>query len=142
MNEITTYNGSSVFGSDSTGSTYMTYTPDTVGNYTFTVHFLQQTVNYNATQGVSTDWTGITLLGSSYTTTLVVQQQPVSLTGLTAPTYSPVPTQYWARPINQQNTAWYTIASNWLADEHDYNQGGSQNALQTDGTAPNSAHIL
>ena len=142
MNEVSTYNGTAAFESDSTGSTYMTYTPDTVGNYTFTVHFLQQTVDYNATTGVSTDWTGITLLASSYTTTLTVQQQAVSLTGLTPPAYSPVPTNYWARPINQQNVEWYAIASNWLADEHDFNQGGSQNALQPDGTAPNSAHIL
>jgi hypothetical protein len=142
QNEVVTYNGQTVFGSDSTGSTYMTYTPDTVGNYTFTVTFLQQQVNYNSTQGVSNDWTGITLLKSTYTTTLVVQQQPVSLTGLTEPAYNPVPTSYWSRPIEQENTLWYAIASNWLADTHDFNNGGSQNAFQADGTAPNSAHIL
>ncbi len=142
MNEIINYNGQTVFGSDSTGSTYMSYTPDIVGNYTFTVNFLKQTINYNATQGVSTDWTGITLDASSFTTTLMVQQQPVSLTGLTAPAYNPVPTSFWTRPIEQENTEWYLIASNWLADQHDFNNGGSQNAFQADGTAPTSAHVL
>jgi hypothetical protein len=143
MNEIVQYNSTTLaFGSDSTGSTYMTYTPDTVGNYTFMVNFLPQTVNYNATQGVSTDWTGITLLGSSYTTTLTVQQNPVSLTGLTTPPYNPVPTQFWMRPIEQENVQWATIASNWLETTHDFNNGGSQNAYQPDGTAPNTGHIL
>jgi len=142
MNEITTYNGVTVFGSDSTGSTYMTYTPDAVGNYTFTVNFLQQTVNYNATQGVSTDWTGITLLNSTYTTTLTVQQQPVLLSGLPLPNIPLLPEAYWTRPIEQENTNWWTISSNWLGDQHDFNYGGSQNAFQPDGTAPGSAHIL
>jgi len=142
QNEIAAVSGQTVFASDSTGSTYMTYTPDQVGNYTFTVNFLKVQNLYNSTQGVSNDWTGITLLASNYTTTLTVQQEPVSLSGLTVPAYSPVPTEYWSRPINQENTGWYTIASNWLADAHDYNYGGSQNAYQPDGTAPNSAHIL
>jgi hypothetical protein len=131
-----------MFVSDAVGTAYMTYTPDTVGNYTFTVNFLQQTVNYNATQGVSTDWTGITLLATNYTTTLTVQQQPVNLYGLPQPNLSPLPTEYWTRPINQENTLWYSIASNWLGNAHDYNNGGTTNAFQPDGTAPNSAHIL
>ena len=130
------------FMSDVLGTIYMTYTPDTVGNYTFTVNFLKQTVNYNATQGVSNDWTGITLLATNHTTTLTVQQEPVNLLGLPLPNLSPLPTEYWSRPINQQNPLWYSIASNWLGNAHDYNYGGTTNAFQPDGTAPNSAHLL
>jgi hypothetical protein len=143
QNSIQTVNGQLVFQSDSTGSTYMSYTPDTVGNYTFTVNFLPFTYMWNSTnQGGSPDYYGVKFLASSYTTTLVVQQNPVSLTGLTAPSYNPVPTQFWTRPINQQNVEWYAIASNWLENGHDLNNGGQQNAYQPDGTAPMSGHIL
>ena len=55
QNSIATYNGQTVFGSDSTGSTYMAYTPETVGNYTFEVNYLgiQYTANINATNHAS-----------------------------------------------------------------------------------------
>ena len=49
QNSITTYNGQTVFGSDSTGSTYMSYTPDQIGNYTLTVNFLQLQYLWNTT---------------------------------------------------------------------------------------------
>jgi outer membrane protein assembly factor BamB len=131
------------FVSDSTGSTYMTYVPDQVGNYSITVYFQQLQYLWNSTvQAGSNDYYGTTFLASNYTTTLSVQQQPVSLTGLTAPTYPTVPTNYWSRPIEQENPIWYAIASNYLHGAHDFNNGGGQNSYQPDGTAPNSGHIL
>lgn len=152
QNSIITLNGQLVFQSDSTGSSYMTYTPDETGNYTFTVTFVEFRYLWNGTSytdssgifrtGGEANYYGVVFKASTYTTTLVVQQEPVSLTGLTTPAYYPVPTQYWTRPIQQENSLWWTIASNWLANSHDYNNGGSQNAFQADGTAPNTGHIL
>ena len=156
QNSIATLNGKTVFGSDSTGSTYMSYIPEQVGNYTFEVTYLQiqYTANINATNHASSsvyspfytsdpdDYYGTTFLSSNFTTTLTVQQEPVSLTGLTAPSYSPIPAQYWSRPIEQENTQWFAIASNWLHTNHDFNNGGYQNAYQPDGTAPTTGHIL
>jgi hypothetical protein len=144
MNSVVSDNGTNVFQSDSTGSTYMTYTPDTVGNYTFTVNFISFQYLFNSTNSVvaNNDYYGVHYAASNYTTTLTVQQDPVSLTGLTAPAYSPIPTEFWTRPIEQENTQWNAIASNWLENGATLNNGGQQNAFQADGTAPNSGHIL
>ena len=48
----------------------------------------------------------------------------------------PLPTEYWSRPINGQNTLWDSISSNWL--------GGAAVAdvWQEDGSAPKSAHVM
>ena len=81
----------------------------------------------------------------------LVQQEP-----LTSPVLSyPLPTEYWTRPIEGQNTDWYSISSNWLNPPfHEVGDSGTQGAvsacdtqggygrLQTDGIAPNSPHIL
>ena len=144
MNSVQSVNGQNVFVSDSTGSTYMTYTPDTVGNYSFTINFISFQYLFNSTNSVvgNNDYYGVTYKASNFTTVLVVQQEPVSLTGLTAPEYSPIPTEFWSRPIEQENTQWYAVASNWLENGNTLNNGGSQNAFQADGTAPNSGHIL
>jgi outer membrane protein assembly factor BamB len=75
---------------------------------------------------------------------------------LSAPVLSyPLPTEYWARPIEGQNTDWYIISSNWLNPPFcEVGDSGTQGAvsacdtqggygrLQTDGIAPNSPHIL
>ncbi len=130
-----------VFVSDSTGSTYTAYTADQVGNYTLTVSFLQMTYLWNSTNGGVTnyDYYGTTWLASNFTSTISVQQDSVSLT---LPLIQAMPTEYWARPIEGQNTNWYTVSSNWLSDSHDRDNGGMENRYQPDGTAPNSAHIL
>jgi hypothetical protein len=130
-----------VFVSDSTGSTYTAYSPDQQGNYTLTVNFIQMTYLWNSNNGgvTNVDYYGTTFLASNFTSKVSVQQDPVSLT---LPNIQPVPTEYWTRPIEGQNTNWYTVSSNWLSDSHDRDNGGMENRLQPDGTAPNSAHIL
>jgi len=132
------------FQSDSTGTTYYRLLTDAVGNWTVTLTFLQFQYLWNSANmpGALNDYYGTTFLSSNWTTTLTVQQQPVSVTGLTAPAYPPLPTAFWTRPIEGENTGWATIASNWLNDEHDYNNGGYQTCYQPDGTAPNTGHIL
>jgi hypothetical protein len=125
--------------SDSTGSTYTAYTPDQVGNYTITLFVDELYWRWNST-ATERDWYGITLLASNYTLTIPVQQDPVSLSGL--PLIQPLPTEYWTRPIEGQNTGWVAVSSNWLSGAHDRDNGGGENRYQADGTAPNSPHIL
>jgi outer membrane protein assembly factor BamB len=125
--------------SDSTGSAWTTWTPDQVGNYTVTIKFWGTAVSHTDPLFTNRDWYGVTLQPSTYTTTFVVQQEPViSSSGIVVP----LPTEYWTRPIEGQNTGWYQVASNWYNNVHDADNGGSDNRYQADGIAPNSGHIL
>jgi hypothetical protein len=128
---------------DTTSSQFYSYTPDTVGNYTFTFTFPQQT--YTFTEfftgfGIpfpqQSQFINDTYLSSTASTTLTVQQDPIPA----AITSYPLPTEYWTRPIEGQNTNWYTISSNWLGPgSPDFN---NFKRVQYDGTAPNSPHIM
>ena len=128
------------FVSDSTGSAYTAYTPDQTGNYSLTVTFFELYYHWNSSTGGSNDYYGTTFLESSFTSTVNVQQEPTSLIGL--PNIQALPTEYWTRPIDGQNTDWYQISSNWLGNSHDRDNGGIENRYQADGIAPNSPHIL
>ncbi|HLN90105.1 MAG TPA: PQQ-binding-like beta-propeller repeat protein [Candidatus Binatia bacterium] len=124
--------------SDSTGTTYTSYTPDQVGNYTVKIVFEELYWRWNT--GSAADYYGITMLSSSRTYTITVQQDPVSPTAITS---YPLPTEYWTRPIEGQNNAWGAVSSNWLNSAADRDYGGTNNnRVQTQGTAPNSGHIL
>ena len=136
--EVTTPSGSKEtlgpYTSDPTGSGYDTYTPNEVGTYTFKFNFPGQVASLTGPTGISgsqSPYIGDTYLASSATTTLTVQEDPIP----SPPTY-PLPTEYWTRPIEGQNTAWYKIASNWLSGSHIVGK------VQPDGIAPNSPHIM
>ncbi len=126
--------------SDATSSTYSLFTPTMPGVYTFVFKFPGQVASLYGPTGIAGDRTSVfindTYLPSSATTTVTVQQAPVT----EPPTY-PLPTEYWTRPIEGENTAWASIASNYInpnAAEH----SALANRLQPDGIAPNSAHIM
>ncbi len=126
------------FTANDASFTVTTYTPNQLGNYTFKFTFPGQHVT-----GVA-PLTGQPInnyyAASSFTATLTVQQQPA----LSYP-QTPLPTSYWTRPINSQNSLWYAISGNWLAlgtstfGSTNYNATGNFNAYTT---GPNSAHIL
>ena len=134
---------------DTTGVQYYAFTPDQVGTYTLLFEYPSQVFTWNAT-AVRT-WNGDTFMADSATTTVIVQQEPLS-----APVLSyPLPTEYWTRPIEGQNTDWYSVSSNWLNSPFNWvGDSGTQGAvsscdtqggygrLQPDGIAPNSPHIL
>jgi len=120
---------------DPTGVQYYQYTPDQVGNYTFTLNYPQQIYTWTGT------WQNDTFLGASRSVVLTVQQEPLPA----AITSYPLPAEYWTRPIEGQNTDWFAIASNWLAAPYivgapmgTHGPGG----YQPYGIAPNSAHIM
>ena len=138
------------FVSDSTGVQYTNFVPDQVGNYTMTFSYPKQTYIWNSTNtaglaAASEAYYGDVFTADSTTKTIEVQQ-----TAIPEPINSyPMPTEYWTRPIEQENTYWYAISSNWLSFPY-IGGGGNQNqvyvgtvgGIQPDGLAPNSAHIM
>ncbi|MCW4018850.1 MAG: hypothetical protein NWF00_09280 [Candidatus Bathyarchaeota archaeon] len=130
------------FISDPIGGAYDLYVPDQIGTYTFEFNFPGQTASmYGPTGEISVnpslwDYINDTFLPSSAVTTLTVQQAEVT----PIPDY-PLPTEYWTRPIEGQNTAWRSIASNYLAPFGAAYMAGSER-FQPDGVAPDSPHIM
>jgi hypothetical protein len=47
----------------------------------------------------------------------------------------PLPAEYWTRPIEGQNTDWWSISSHWLGSEHPlhYNVAAADAMYQPDG---------
>jgi hypothetical protein len=114
------------------------YTPKQTGNYTFQFSFPGQHVtgiNTLTFAAVNTYYTP-----SNYTYILTVQQQPAA--SYASPS---LPTTYWTRPINAQNSLWYSISGNWLAQGaavlgiSNYNATGNFNPYTA---GPSTAHIL
>ncbi len=121
---------------DSTSSYFTLYTPTQIGTYNFYFTFPGQVASlYHPVTGVpgssANAYLNDTYLPSSATATLTVQQNAV-----TPFDEYPLPTEYWSRPIEGQNSNWANIASNWL--------GGASiiTNFQQDGIAPNSPHIM
>jgi hypothetical protein len=122
------------YDSDPVGSGYEIFTPTSAGTYTFFFSFPGQTLSlYGPTGslGSASDYVNDTYLPSNATTTITVQEQSIA-----SPPNYPLPDEYWTRPIEGQNNGWYQISSNWMAGAHEIQK------VQTDGTAPNSAHIM
>jgi hypothetical protein len=120
---------------DTTASQYFAYTPTIAGVYNITFIFPGQTYDYGgAYQG---DY--YTPANASFQWT--VQEEPV-----TALPQNPLPTDYWSRPINQEqniNNA-LDLGSNWLG-------GNAQSSslmsyppsyIQYNGAAPMTSHIM
>jgi hypothetical protein len=127
---------------DTTSSQFYPYTPDQVGNYTFTFTFPGQAFNtysYPATSALVND----TYLPSSASTTLTVQQEQ-----LPAPITSyPLPSNYWSRPIYGENTDWWAISSNWLGTGvPGYGGfsffGSNQLCYPGDAVGPQTSHVM
>jgi outer membrane protein assembly factor BamB len=117
---------------DPTSSAYTPFTPEEVGTYSIVFEFPGQTYDFGgAYQG------DIFLAATSKTVKLIVQEEEIP-----APISSfPLPTEYWVEPIEGQNTAWHTIASNWLGQgSPKYRDNPAR--FQMDGIAPNSAHVM
>ncbi len=108
------------------------------GTYNFTFTYPDQKYTWTTAQGGSAAYANVTFLGTSATATLTVQQDPVQSTS-----ESPLPTEYWTRPIYGEDYNWYTIGSNWLSSAYlgTFQQSG-MNLWQQGGTGPESSHIV
>ena len=112
------------YKTDSTGGTGVIFVPTVAGIYYLQTNFPEQlyrNVIYEAS--------------NSSKLTLNVTQEPIAYYPAT-----PLPTEYWTRPINAQFRQWNTIAGNWLV---------ATPILPTDNLyapnndyAPESAHVL
>ncbi len=109
---------------------WFAYTPTTVGNYTFKASYPGET--RPAGQFSSAE---------SPTTTLAVQQEPIQYYQDT-----PLPTNYWTRPINAQNRLWASIAGDWLMPAYSLTyrsvDGVSYGALNPYSEAPLAPHVM
>ncbi len=126
---------------DTTGMQSYYYTPEKEGNYTATFSYAGQTYVWNQTNTPGLDATSASYYGDTFkpanaTTTFTVQaeQIPNPISGY------PLPTEYWTRPINGENTNWYSISSNWLSVQSVSNEPLGR--YQPDGTGPNIGHIM
>ncbi len=110
---------------DTTSSQSYQFTPETVGNYTLSFEFKGQKYNFGG------QYDNDTYTASFKSMQLTVQETPIAKLPET-----PLPTEYWSRPISGANHQWSLIASNWLG-------GNSVTDLwQKNGAGPKSAHIM
>ena len=118
--------------SSALGSDWQTYTPDQVGTYKLVFSWPGATVVASEVVLSHADINDTMLGDTSEPCYLTVQEAPV-------PTWpeTPLPTDYWTRPINAMNREWSTLASNWLRGA--WLLPGN---FQNEGTGPKSAHIL
>ena len=95
---------------DTTGAKTIQFTPDEVGTYNITFNYGGQVLAVGGVdQPVGSANLNDTYLPSSATTTLVVQDEPIT----TYPDSYPLPSEYWTRPIYGENPFWWRISSNW-----------------------------
>lgn len=120
---------------DTTGIQFTSYTPTKVGTYNLTLDYAGQKFTWGANEpniGNAAVYQNDTFLPATRSITLTVQQEKIP-----SPIDSyPLPTEYWTRPIEAENTYWFSISSNWLGQPY------ITNRLQIQGIAPNSSHIM
>ncbi len=93
---------------DTTSSQGYSYTPNQLGTYIFKFEFPGQ--DYNAySHDSASAYVNDTYAASSASTKLTVQETQIPIVGS-----PPLPTEYWTRPIYGENTAWWSISSDWL----------------------------
>ncbi len=117
------------FRTDSTGGTGTNYVPTMVGTYKLQTHFPEQTALFDS-RGPAGIYMQLYEASDSEELELVVQADPLEY-------YpgSPLPSEYWTRPIDAQHREWSTIAGNWV--DIPPNRFAPYND-----DAPETAHIL
>jgi hypothetical protein len=126
------------FTLDPASFAYTLFTPDQIGTYNLVLNFPGQQIS--GIGGIIPIPIDNYYEPDSFTTTLTVQENQITATPQT-----PLPTDYWTRPIDAQNQEWYTISGNWLGvgpttfGNTLYNMTGNYNPYSK---APNSAHIV
>jgi hypothetical protein len=126
--------------SDPVGGGWTTFTPDQIGTYTIVAKFPATVLAGDNPPPGGYARGGDAYIGDTY---LASDSEPVYLTVQTDAIQgwqeTPLPTEYWTRPINDMNRDWYVLAGNWLA-------GAAQNVGPTTtfgyGLGPESAHVM
>jgi hypothetical protein len=121
--------------SDPVGANYVSYTPEMVGTYTVQAIF-PETWKNSSVSNVRSFYTAAV----SPLETFTVQQEPVAKWS-----ESPLPEDYWTRPISGAARTWYVLAGNKLggaANVWPMGSSGGNVGSYGYGLAPESAHIL
>jgi len=120
------------FTTDSTGGTGTLFIPTMAGTYRMQTHFPEQDYTWVSPPSFDASLIGTITYKASVSDVLelVVQQEPIEF-------YpgSPLPSDYWVRPIDAQHREWSVISGDWVADPPNY-------FAQYNDYAPESAHIL
>ncbi len=130
--------------SDAVGGSWASYTPTSVGSYTFVFSYPGQTIKGENPSGTGQ---GIAYIGDYF---MPSTSAPITLTvtneQVQNPPSVPLPTGYWARPIPAMNLEWYKLAGNWLGlsavsfgATGVYNASGNFNPYSK---GPNTAHVI
>jgi outer membrane protein assembly factor BamB len=133
--------------SDPVGAGYTNYVPEQVGTYTFVARMLNHTItglplNPYITTQPGAAYVNDTYIGStSDAVTVTVQNEPIQ-----GWLETPLPTEYWTRPINSANRNWWQVTGDWLGGAAQtattaVPQSG-QSTKFSFGPAPESAHIM
>ena len=133
--------------SDPVGAAYASYVPDQVGTYTFVARMDKHTITglplnpYIVTQPGAVYVNDTYLASTSGQVTVTVQQNPIA-----SWVETPLPTEYWARPINSANRDWWLVTGNWLGGAAQVETAAVPQSGQTTrfsyGQTPESAHIM
>ena len=124
---------------DTTSNQGYPFTPTQVGTYNLTFEFPGQKVNDYPYLPKST-YENDTYLPSSASTTLTVQEEQIAYQSI-----APLPTEYWVRPVYGENTAWFSIASNWLGSGspgYGGSLGPNQRQFTDSAIGSETAHIM
>ena len=146
--DITTPSGSDTIGpyeSDPVGGAWAMYTPTQVGEYTFVARMDAHTIDGGASRGMENPLGPVTWpsmlgdasMGDEFQTS---ESEPVIVTVQEEPVHryeeTPLPTDYWTRPIYNANHLWGSIAGNWL------NAADAPGRINAYSQGPESSHIL
>jgi hypothetical protein len=137
--------------SDAVGAAAFVYVPNQEGNYTFVAHHPKQTITWDLGLGLRPGTTqsqyNQAYLNDTFGEStsepfvLTVQAEPVQ-----AWVESPLPTEYWTRPVNSMSRDWWPILGNWLGTSSgaQYYPTGSYGTTNNYayGSGPESGHVL
>jgi len=133
---------------DTTGVQAYAFTPTKVGNYTLSFYYPGEYYVWN-----QSNTPGLSVANAQYYRDWFQPASAVKVLKVTeeqipgASSGAPLPTEYWSRPINGQNTDWHVIASNWLNGPYirtgaTATGGAGYGRFQKDGAAPETSHIM
>ena len=141
-------------GSDPVGSGYVGYTPTEVGQYEFQVVMAQHVIDGGASRGIVAPqgagyWPSgqpnpaINPIGDIFlSSTSAPQNMTVQSTAIPKYVETPLPNDYWTRPVYDANRNWGpVILGEWL-NAGELSQFGNNGRYNPFSTGPSSAHIL
>jgi len=129
--------------SDPTANQDYYFSPTQTGTYTLEFTFPGQVYNWPVSPNFfgppsQSPFYNDSYLPSSASATLTVQS-----TQLTIIPSTPLPTQYWTRPIYGENSNWWTVSSNWLGSgSPGYSSGMLGATFQPNNVGSLTSHVM